>query len=122
MSDRRTFLRGLASLPLIGGSIVILGQPTAAAVPAAFDPAAFLSDLRAAGYDVTACRGVPRGGRAAPSPSYFITPMGGSGFGEGYLAVMVKWTDALKACPDHVERVVDHVFEKSQVAAERRGL
>ena len=33
MSDRRTFLRGLASLPLIGGSITILGQPTAAAVP-----------------------------------------------------------------------------------------
>ena len=33
MSDRRTFLRGLASLPLIGGSLAILGQPTAAAVP-----------------------------------------------------------------------------------------
>ena len=33
MSDRRTFLRGLASLPLLGGSIAILGQPTQAAVP-----------------------------------------------------------------------------------------
>ena len=33
MPDRRTFLRGLASLPLIGGSVAILGQPTAAAVP-----------------------------------------------------------------------------------------
>ena len=33
MADRRTFLRGLASLPLIGGSVAILGQPTAAAVP-----------------------------------------------------------------------------------------
>ena len=33
MSDRRSFLRGLASLPLIGGSIAILGQPSAAAVP-----------------------------------------------------------------------------------------
>jgi hypothetical protein len=32
-STRRTFLRGLANLPLIGGSVAILGQPTAAAVP-----------------------------------------------------------------------------------------
>ena len=33
MSDRRAFLRGLAALPLVGGSVAILGQPTAAAVP-----------------------------------------------------------------------------------------
>lgn len=33
MADRRNFLLGLASLPLIGGSVAILGQPTAAAVP-----------------------------------------------------------------------------------------
>ena len=33
MSDRRTFLRGLASLPLIGGSVTLIGNPTAAAVP-----------------------------------------------------------------------------------------
>lgn len=33
MNDRRTFLRGLATLPLIGGSVAILGQPTKAAVP-----------------------------------------------------------------------------------------
>ena len=32
MSDRRSFLRGLASLPLIGGSVALIGQPTAAAV------------------------------------------------------------------------------------------
>ena len=37
MSDRRSFLRGLASLPLIGGSVAILGQPTAAAVPVTRD-------------------------------------------------------------------------------------
>ena len=30
---RRGFLRGLASLPLIGGSVALIGQPTAAAVP-----------------------------------------------------------------------------------------
>ncbi len=33
MSDRRAFLRGLASLPLIGGAVTLIGQPTAAAVP-----------------------------------------------------------------------------------------
>ena len=33
MSDRRTFLRGLASLPLIGGGLTLIGNPTAAAVP-----------------------------------------------------------------------------------------
>lgn len=30
---RRGFLRGLASLPLIGGSVTLIGRPTAAAVP-----------------------------------------------------------------------------------------
>ena len=33
MTDRRTFLRGLVSLPLIGGSVALIGNPTAAAVP-----------------------------------------------------------------------------------------
>ena len=33
MADRRTFLRGLASLPLIGGGVTLIGNPTAAAVP-----------------------------------------------------------------------------------------
>ena len=33
MSDRRSFLRGLASLPLIGGGVTLIGSPTAAAVP-----------------------------------------------------------------------------------------
>lgn len=31
--DRRGFLRGLASLPLIGGSVALLGMPTKAAIP-----------------------------------------------------------------------------------------
>ncbi len=33
MDDRRSFLRGLVSLPLIGGSVVLIGAPTEAAVP-----------------------------------------------------------------------------------------
>ena len=31
--DRRAFLRSLASLPLIGGGLRLIGQPTAVAVP-----------------------------------------------------------------------------------------
>ncbi len=34
MDSRRSFLRGLASLPLIGGGVTLVGNPTAAAVPA----------------------------------------------------------------------------------------
>ncbi len=37
MADRRQFLRGLATLPLIGGSVAILGKPTQAAVPVTID-------------------------------------------------------------------------------------
>ena len=33
MHDRRSFLRGLATLPLIGGGVTLIGNPTAAAVP-----------------------------------------------------------------------------------------
>ena len=35
--DRRSFLRGIAALPLIGGSVAILGKPTQAAVPVTHD-------------------------------------------------------------------------------------
>ena len=45
MADRRTFLRGLVSLPLIGGGITLIGAPSApvplvqtAALPAFDDP------------------------------------------------------------------------------------
>ncbi len=33
MSDRRAFLRGSAAFPMIGGSVALIGSPTAAAVP-----------------------------------------------------------------------------------------
>lgn len=33
MADRRTFLRGPASLRLVGGGVTLIGNPTAAAVP-----------------------------------------------------------------------------------------
>ena len=34
MLERRGFLKGLASLPLIGGGVALIGRPTASAVPA----------------------------------------------------------------------------------------
>lgn len=34
---RRGFLRGLASLPLVGGGVTLIGKPTAAAVPVTDD-------------------------------------------------------------------------------------
>ena len=36
-SDRRGFLRGLATLPLIGGGVTLIGNPTAAAEPVTLD-------------------------------------------------------------------------------------
>ena len=33
VTERRGFLRGLVSLPLIGGGVTLIGRPTAAAVP-----------------------------------------------------------------------------------------
>ena len=70
MADRRTFLRGLATLPLIGGSVAILGRPTAVAVPVTMDLMqsyhAWLHHERRmlsyemAGYDVRFVQGVER--------------------------------------------------------------
>ena len=37
MADRRTFLRGLAGLPLIGGGVTLVGNPTAVAMPVSND-------------------------------------------------------------------------------------
>ena len=36
-ADRRSFLRGLAALPLIGGGVTLIGNPTAVAVPVSND-------------------------------------------------------------------------------------
>ena len=72
--------------------------------PVAFDPAAFVADLRAAG-----CR-VVVGGPIRPSDlpdGYFIAPS------RGYPAVMARWSDAMEACPDHIERVVARLGDMS---------
>ena len=44
MPARRGFLRGLASLPLIGGGVALFGQPTAVAEPVTVDLLATYAD------------------------------------------------------------------------------
>lgn len=105
---------GAAALP---GAIVeaLLAEPppTAVAGAAAFDPAAFVADLHAAGFSVIAMRETPQPGWGACRPAYCIGPGPRGAFsGRRYLAVMARWSDAMDACPDHVERVVAHLLEQ----------
>ena len=60
MSDRRTFLRGLASLPLIGGGVTLIGNPTAAAVPVTTRLLERYSDWLATEYGETLIELAPR--------------------------------------------------------------
>lgn len=84
---------------------------------AAFDPAAFVADLQAAGFSVIAMRSIPQPGWGANRPAYCIGPGSRSAFGgRRYLAVMARWSDAMDACPDHVDRVVAHVLEQGSQA------
>ena len=100
MSDRRTFLRGLVSLPLIGGGVTLIGRPAqavplvqAAAMPALGSPTdraryaweAFSSAMRdvAAGADGWSVMGGERltpishyglaaGGHVAPRAIHYV--------------------------------------------------
>lgn len=113
---RRGLLR--AGSAALGAVLVPIGATVlTAAAPLAFYPAAFIADLKAAGYGVVAYYPVPRGGEPAEPPGYFIRPPKGRGFGVAYTAVMTKWRDAMNACPDHVERVASHVSEHFRSAA-----
>lgn len=47
-------------------------------------------------------------------PAYFITPARGHGFGQAYFLDMARWSDAMDACLDHIERVVAHVFDRER--------
>ena len=79
--------------------------------PAVFDPAAFLADLDAAGCGVFLVQPVSLGRENVPT-TYFIEPA------PGYTTVMSRWSNAMDACPDHVERVVALLVERweAQVA------
>ena len=76
MANRRTFLRGLATLPLIGGSVSLIGRPTAAAVPVTDDLLhSYKGWLRnehymlcheLVGYDIAAARAMHKGFYSSP--------------------------------------------------------
>ncbi len=79
--------------------------------PAAFDPAAFVADLRAVGCRVVLSEPGTRFGSGDEAPTYFIRP------GSGYCLVMAKWGEALAACPDHVGQVVACLTVKWEAGA-----
>lgn len=98
--DRRTVLVGLGA-----AAVAIVAGVPAAADPV-FDPAAFCADLHAAGLDVWLTRPVgPGGGR----PSCFIVPGSDGRPTPAELDVLARWSDAMGACPDHVDRVAAHL-------------
>ena len=105
---RRGFVQG--GVVVLGAGAMGIPIAAQAALPTAFDPAAFVDDLLAAGYRVSAYVGVPCGGLSVEPPSYIIRPPPGRGFGAAYTAIMSRWADAMDACPDHVERVVTYAF------------
>ena len=76
---------------------------------AAFDPAAFVADLRAAGCRVVLSTPGTRFGPGDEAATYIIGPADGHGFGDAYSDVMMRWADALAASRENVERVVAHL-------------
>ena len=105
MSNRRTFLRGLVSLPLIGGSVAVLRQPAAAAVrrPTSFDAEAFVRDLIAAGCRVSVHQPVGCGA----GPVRWHIHRGHDGLPTtGEREVRARWAAAMVTCPDADERVL----------------
>ncbi len=106
---------GAAALPAgISRALSAEAQSTTAAGDAVFDPAAFVADIRAAGFSITAMRDAPQPGWGAGRPTYCIGPGARTTFGRPYLAIMARWSDAMDACPDHVERVVAHIVEQAR--------
>ena len=98
MADRRTFLCGLASLPLIGG---ILAQSTPADAralqPGSFDAEAFARDLISAGCRVSVHQPVGLGA----GPTHWHVHRSHDGLPTvGEREVRARWAAAMAACPD----------------------
>ena len=86
---------------------------TVATAAAVFDPATSVADLKAAGFSIFAMREPPQPGWGACRPAYCIGPeFRGTFCDRRYLAVMTQWSDAMDACPDHVERVVAYLGKR----------
>lgn len=106
---------GAAALPAgLGVALSAESPPMVAAGAVAFNPAAFVADLRAAGYTVSAMPDIPQPSWDMRAPTYSIMPARGRGFGEAYFDVMERWTGAMDACPDHVSLVVAYVLERDR--------
>lgn len=103
MRDRRSFLSGLAGL----SAVALIGRP-AAARPLAFDPAAYVADLKAIGCRPYAFRRVLLGGALGPW-RYGISAPADSGFGEEFDDVMRRWSAAPGAWRDKHERVAAYI-------------
>ncbi len=83
--------------------------------PAVFDAAAFVADVRAAGFEIAPTWEPPQPSWELGRPAYCIGPSAlGSFGGRPYRAVMARWSDAMDTCPDHVERVVAHLVEQAR--------
>ena len=79
--------------------------------PTTFDPAAFVSDLQAAGcHVVLSWPGTTFGPEEEELASYFIRPS------PGYAAVMARWSDAMEGCPNAHERVAAVLMERREMA------
>ncbi len=73
--------------------------------PAAFDPDAYLDDLRDAGCVVVLSEPGTCFAPGDEGTTYFIRP------GQSYCLVMAKWGDAIVSCPDHVAQVTARLAE-----------
>lgn len=94
---------------LVAGAGAALGAvalPTAATAPA-FDPATYVADLCAVGCRPYAFRSV-EGGILGPW-RYGIYAPPSIGFGEALDDLAARWRPAMKANPDHGDRVAAYI-------------
>lgn len=106
---------GAVALPA-GISRALAAEPapvaSAGAAPAVFDAAAFVADVRAAGFEIAGTWEPPAPGWEAGRPAYCVGPGAlGSFGGKPWLGIMRRWSDAIDACPDHAARVVAHLAQ-----------
>lgn len=112
---------GAGALPAgITAALAAATPPTGlpAALPPAFDPGAFVDDLLDAGCRVLLIRDEAHSFNPHPRPPHVcIIPPGGRWSAASYGAVMARWTDAMDACPDHAERLVAHMAQRTTPGA-----
>lgn len=108
---RRALVQGAGAA--LGAAALSEGVVLANGTPAAFDPAAYIADLRAIGCEVYLSQRRSRPGVMG----YGIVSPAEMGFSEDFRLVMVRWDAAIAACRDHVERVAAYLSGSFQEAA-----